>query len=134
ETLMKAFVAARLRLKASGMRVMENATGQDVEGMQTLYRGEDQANYNAVIQAVMDDITFNSAEGRKAADRGATTYRSARLETIIAMVLCGLLCAAAGYAINTGVARPIQLTTKTVEQLASGDLQVDVAGAERLDE
>jgi methyl-accepting chemotaxis protein len=134
DRLMKTFVAAWTELKANGERVLEKATSHDVDGMLVTYRGEGRVAYDLAVNSVVADMVFNASEGKKAAEHGAATYISARLSTAIVIVICGLLCAGAGFAIIVGVAKPIRQTTVTVDRLASGDLDVAISGAERKDE
>jgi methyl-accepting chemotaxis protein len=134
EQYMKTFAAARQKSRTSIAQVVEKAVGKDIEGMLQLFRGEDKANNDAVVNAVMADLDFTMTEGRKAADAGAAVYQSARLLTLMAIAFCGLLCAAAGMAVIASVARPIRQTATTVDRLAAGDLDVVVTGAERKDE
>lgn len=134
ERYMKSFFDEWTKVKASAAQVADKAARKDIEGILRLYRGDDKTNFEAAVAAVIADMDFNGAEGKKAADEGAATYQSARLLIVTAIVLCGLLCTGAGFAIIQGIARPIRLTTATVDRLAAGDLDVAITGAERKDE
>jgi methyl-accepting chemotaxis protein len=134
ERYMKTFAAEWVRLKASTAQIIDKAGRNDIEGMLGLYRGDDKTNFDAAIGAIVADLDFNATQGMKAADDGAATYRSSRVMIIAAIVFCGLLCSLAGLVIILGIARPVRLTTATVDRLAAGDLDVAITGAERKDE
>jgi methyl-accepting chemotaxis protein len=134
ERLMRTFADAWTKLKASNARVIDLAKQHDLDAMARLYDGDDRAVYDAAVNAVVADMDFNAAQGKIAAEQGEATYGSARLLTIGTLVLCGLLCVAAGVAIVRSVAGPLRLVTASVDRLATGDLDVVVAGADRADE
>jgi methyl-accepting chemotaxis protein len=134
ERLMKIFVAAWDRLKASSSQVLDRAAKGDVDGMLAVYRGSGHANIDEAMDAATADLEFNADEGKKAADRTAATYRSARTLTILAVLVCALVCIGAGFALIRSVGGPIRRTAVAVERLASGDLDVAVTGIERKDE
>jgi methyl-accepting chemotaxis protein len=134
ERLMRTYADAWTKLKASSAQIVDLANRHDVAAISRLYRGEDRANYDAAANAAAADMNFNAAQGKLAAEQGEATYGSARLLTIGALVLCGLLCVTAGVAIVRSVAGPLRLIMAIVDRLASGDLDVVVAGADRADE
>ena len=134
ERYMKTFATEWVKLKASAAQVIDKAGKNDIEAMLRLYRGDDLANFEAAIGAIVADVDFNASGGVNAANEGAATYRSSRVMIISAIVFCGLLCGGAGLAIILGIARPVHLTTATVDRLAAGDLDVAITGAERKDE
>ncbi len=134
ERLMRTYADAWTKLKASGAQVADLANRHDLAAMSRLYRGEDRANFDAAAGAVVADLDFNAAQGKSAAQESEATYVAARLWTIAALVLCGLLCVTTGLAIARSVAGPLRLITAAVERLATGDLDVAVSGADRADE
>jgi methyl-accepting chemotaxis protein len=134
ERLMRTFADAWIKLKATNAQVVELAKRHDLDGMIHLYHGDDRANYDTAVNAIVADLDFNAAQGKLAAEDGEATYGSARLLTIGALVLCGLLCIGAGLAIVRSVAGPLRLISTAVDRLATGDLDVVVAGAGRADE
>src|SRR5581483_3008431 len=100
----------------------------------TIFRDEMLPVFEKIRTAVLDDLKFNTEQGHKAADTGAAIYESSHLLILTALGFAALLCVGASIAITIGVARPIGSTTKAVERLAAGDLQVRVEGTERGDE
>ncbi|HVY18310.1 MAG TPA: MCP four helix bundle domain-containing protein, partial [Rhodopila sp.] len=134
ETNMKAFAAAWDKYKATTDTIVRLGTKGDVAALLALYANDDKANFEAALAAISSDADFNETEGRKAADEGAATFQSARLVTIIAIVLCVLVCAGAAAAIILGVAKPVRRLTDTVDRLAAGDFDVTIDGGDRKDE
>jgi len=134
ERLMRTFVDAWTKLKASVERTAELAAHRDVDAMLRQYRGEDRANYDAANNAILQDMDFNVAQGKLAAEAGEATYRAARLLTLGVLVLCGLLGIGAGVAIVRSVVRPLHNVTTIVERLTAGDLAVEITGIDRGDE
>ena len=134
ERLMRTYADAWAKLKSSNAQILDLATKRDLAAMIRLYHGENRAIYDAAVKAVVDDMDFNAAQGKVAAESGEATYQSARFMTLGALVLCGLLCVSAGLAIVRGISRPLRRITAAVGRLATGDLEVTVTGAERADE
>jgi methyl-accepting chemotaxis protein len=134
ERLMQEFATGWTKLKASNSQIVDLAQRHDLDSVANLYLGADHANYAAVVNSVIADLDFNAAQGTQSAKAGEATYLSARTWTIVALVLCGLLCLGAGFAIVKGVATPIRSITSSVDRLAAGELQVTVLGADRKDE
>ena len=134
ERLMREFAAAWSDFKASSGRVVELSAGADAAATIALYRGEDRRHFDAASGRVIADMDFNAGEGRKAADAGAATYALARMMTLGALALCGLLCVAVGYGLVRNVGAPLRLISAAVDRLASGDLSVSVSEINREDE
>jgi methyl-accepting chemotaxis protein len=134
ETLMKTFIANWAKFKTSSRIVTDAAGRDDTETALKTYVGEDSINVNAAIDAVVDNIEFNTSEGKRAADDGNATYQSARWVTILAIVLTSLICIAASAAMIFGIAKPLRRVTDTVDKLATGDFSVTIDGGERKDE
>ena len=134
ERLMQAFADAWMKLKASTARTVDLAGRHEVDAMLHQYRGEDRTNYEAATNAVLKDMNFNASQGKLAAEDGEATYNFARMLTVGALVLCGLLCIGAGLVVVRSVVRPLRRITASVERLAAGDLEVAVTGTDQADE
>ncbi len=134
ETLMKTFNENWDKFKVTSQAVADAAGSNDTETALRTYVGDDGTNITAAIDAVVQDIAFNTTEGKKAADDGNATYQSARWVTILAIVLTSLVCIGASAAMIFGIAKPLNRLTGTVERLAAGDLSVAIDGGERKDE
>jgi methyl-accepting chemotaxis protein len=110
-------------------------TKGDTAGAVELYRGAMRATFNSkVLDVIARDVELNVRAGTGAADAGEALYVSARTYIWIAMGLAALFCAAAGFAIITGVSGPIRRMTATMGRLAARDLKAEIEGAERKDE
>ncbi len=134
ERLMRTYTDAWTKLKATNARVAELVNQHDLDALGALYHGEDRADYDTAAGAVAAAMGFTEAQGRIAAQQGEATFRFARLLTIGALMLCGLLCIGAGLAIVRSVSGPLRLIAGAVDRLATGDLEVAVEGAKREDE
>jgi methyl-accepting chemotaxis protein len=99
-----------------------------------IFKGDMLPIFEKIRTTVLDDLKFNTEQGKKASDQGVAIYKSSQLLIISALAFAAFLCLGASAAITIGVARPIGRTTKAVERLATGDLKVVVEGTERGDE
>jgi methyl-accepting chemotaxis protein len=134
ERLMKTFDDAWAKARETTDQVLSLSKKGDAKAAVAIYAGPDRELFDRLRATVADDLAFNEAQGRKAADEGAAAYASARWLTIAALVVTALLCVLANLAIVTGVARPIGRTTDVVNRLAAGDRAIVVVDADRGDE
>ncbi len=134
ENLMKDFLANWEKFKASSTELIHGGSRGDIDTLFTFFLGVDKTNFEKAVAAVASDLDFNGSEGKKAADAGEAIYNNARVVTIAAIFLCSLICAGAGAAIITGVAKPMRRLATTVDRLAADDFEVDLAGGDRKDE
>jgi methyl-accepting chemotaxis protein len=128
------FDAAWAASKQTGRQLIELDKQFDRDGALQLFVGANAAAFGRMLKALEDDLAFNEAEGRKAADRGAAVYAQTRWLTLGALFATALVSALGGLAVVTGVARPIGRTTQVVHRLAAGDLSIAVTDTERGDE
>ena len=84
--------------------------------------------------ALVNNLNFNSAEGRKAADKSVEIYDVTRMLVITVAGLAVLINALLAYAIITNVSSPIRRMTDTMTRLANHDLQAVIEGQDRQDE
>jgi methyl-accepting chemotaxis protein len=135
ERLMREFDQALIRVKQTGEQVIAlvKSGGKPAE-MVSLFRQEGRANFDLAVSKLAEDMAFNRAEGVKAANLGAATFEQARWSTIVAMAAVVALGLLAGFALITGVARPIRRITGIINRLAGGDKSVSVTDAGRKDE
>ncbi|MDC7787490.1 HAMP domain-containing methyl-accepting chemotaxis protein [Rhodoplanes sp. TEM] len=90
----------------------------------------------AALREHMQRITANveQALDRRSAEASAAVVDTIRL-TVTAIGTAALLVLALAFAVaQFGVARPLGVLSRTMERLAGGDLEADVAGTERKDE
>jgi methyl-accepting chemotaxis protein len=104
------------------------------EAATKLYAGKLRDEFAQIRKVIEEDLAFNVDEGKKEADKGAEVYRSARSWIFGTLVLATLLCAAMGFMIIVGVARPITAMTETMRRLAGGDMAAEIPGVDRKDE
>jgi methyl-accepting chemotaxis protein len=104
------------------------------EAATKLYVGKLRDEFAQIRKVIEEDLAFNVDEGKKEADKGAEVYRSARSWIFGTLVLATLLCAAMGFMIIVGVARPITAMTETMRRLAGGDMAAEIPGVDRKDE
>jgi methyl-accepting chemotaxis protein len=90
--------------------------------------------FHDVIDPLEKDMALNAAEGRKAADRGAEIYASARMTVIAVLVVAAAICVFCGIMIVLGVSRPITAMTAAMKRLAARDMQGEIVGLGRGDE
>jgi methyl-accepting chemotaxis protein len=134
ERLMKAFDEGWTKVTRDANQMIDLVKKNDAAGAVALYRTGGRDSIDFVRKRLQEDLTFNEAEGRKAADHGAATYASARGATILALIVTALLCVLASFGIVAGVARPIGRTTAVVNRLASGDREIVITDTHRGDE
>ena len=104
------------------------------EAASKLFSGKLRSEFGQIHKTLEEDLAFNVDEGKKEADRGAEVYRSARSWIVVTLVVAALLCAAMGFMIIVGVARPITAMTETMRRLAGGDMAAEIRGVDRKDE
>jgi len=104
------------------------------EAASELFTGKLRTEFGQIRKTLEEDLAFNVDEGKKEADRGAEVYRSARSWIFVTLVVAALLCAAMGFMITVGVARPITAMTETMRRLAGGEMSAEIRGVERKDE
>jgi methyl-accepting chemotaxis protein len=134
ERLMREFDQVWKQTKQTGEQVADLANAGDANALLSLYRGDDKSHYDDAVADLLADMAFNSAEGVKAANAGATTYEQARWSVASALLVVALLSAAAGFAVISSVAKPIARGTAVVNRLAAGDKSVSIVDTERGDE
>jgi methyl-accepting chemotaxis protein len=128
-------IAAGWKAYAAGgqkMRAMVEA-GQREEAIDFFLTGSRDL-FNELREPMQKDIEFNTQQGRKAADRGAAIYESARLLVLGALVVAAAICAFCGFALIVGVSRPISAMTAAMRRLAARDMEAEIVGLGRGDE
>ncbi len=134
EKFVKEFDQAWSQTQQTAGKLAELAKSKDTAALVALFEGEEKNQFDLAISKLRMDSTFNRDEGVKAANTGAAVYEEARWSTIIALLIVATLCVLAGYAIISGVARPLARSTAVVNRLADGDKAVTIVDADRKDE
>ncbi len=131
--LMQQFKAAWDDYK-TGTVIADSTMSKDPVAAVSSYTGPNLVKFNAALNAVKQDILFNSEQGKLAADRGEATYRLAWMLTIGAVIFCGVLCILSTIIITRSIGTPLSASIVTVDGLAGGNLDVVVPETDRRDE
>jgi methyl-accepting chemotaxis protein len=121
-------------LKQSNQQLLQLLRGGSRGPASNLFMGANRDVFDTTIAAMDRDLTFNTGEGVRAADRGSAIYRTAAWTMLAAVGFVALVCVLACFAMIAGVARPIGRTTEIVSRLAAGDLSIAGAETDRNDE
>jgi methyl-accepting chemotaxis protein len=130
ERLMHAFDAAWTDHKQTERKYL----GDSKANPRDLLCEENTTSYTAAASALENDLNFNMAEGKKAADQGAAIYESTKLFMLGVMVVALATCLLLAHRIIGNLSGPIRLLTKAMTRLADGDLGTEVPGTLRADE
>jgi len=106
----------------------------DREAEYTIYAGDERTNFNKWSDVLTADIALNTKGGAAAADNGAALYISARYWIFAVLALAIVLCIGVGYAMITGVSRPITAMVEAMKKLAGGDTDTAIPAQGRKDE
>lgn len=99
-----------------------------------LYRGASRSAYDTASDTLGWLTDRSVAAGGEARARAATAYRDARLLIIAAILLAGLVVAAAVSFIGRSLAQPLLALADSMHRLASSNLDIEIAETERGDE
>jgi methyl-accepting chemotaxis protein len=131
--LMQQFKAAWDDYKTATV-IADSTMSKDPVAAVSSYTGPNLVKFNAALNAVKQDILFNSEQGKLAADRGEATYRLAWMLTIGAVIFCSVLCILSTIIITRSIGTPLSASIVTVDGLAGGNLDVVVPETDRRDE
>jgi methyl-accepting chemotaxis protein len=132
--LMKRFLDLWPKFRASARHTMDVAATGDAAAARELFLGPDFATKIAVTDVLKQQIAFNRAGAKEAADAIKSQFQRHRA-LLLAMLALGVLASIGmAAALILGLARPIRAATEALRRLAAGDLAVSVAGGDRGDE
>jgi methyl-accepting chemotaxis protein len=134
EVLIKQFDTEWASYQQISARALALGTNHDGKGAVQLYNGDSRDSFGRAAKALLDDGTFNVAEGKKAADNGAAIYGSTKILVYSALAVGAALCAVLGWLLVSGVSTPLQAITQAMERLAHHDLATEIVGRNRKDE
>ena len=117
-----------------GEHVKAIALHGDRERAGRMFGKEMQEQFARIRDLLGQDIALNTSEGRKAADRAAATYVTARTLIVIVLAIAAALCGALGAVFVRTVSRPVQDMTGAMNRLAARDWTVTVPALGRGDE
>jgi methyl-accepting chemotaxis protein len=100
----------------------------------SFYMADTRAIFDRIRASLAQDIAFNTAEGQKAAERGAEIYASARVLVIGALIVAATICMLCAFLIIHSVSRPIAAMTEAMRRLAGRDMKAEIIGLGRGDE
>jgi methyl-accepting chemotaxis protein len=99
-----------------------------------LFKGEMKDVFYRINADIEKNIKINLAGAKEATDRAAATY-SASHNTTIAVVLVGLAIAVGAMAFSFfGIARPLGRLNGAMTEMAGGNIDITIPGADRADE
>jgi methyl-accepting chemotaxis protein len=99
-----------------------------------LYLATTEVSEAALVDAGDKLFAYNVSIMREKVATGADLYGQGRTLLIGLTAVALALAALFGWAMNTGVSRPLRAMTEAMRRLAAGDLAVEVVGADRKDE
>ncbi|MEW6641961.1 MAG: ATP-binding protein [Pseudomonadota bacterium] len=99
-----------------------------------LYRTASQASYDVVNDALDAVTRLNVTSANAASDEADAAYRNARGWIGSAMVMAALLGMAALVYVKRFISRPLQQLAAGMRRLAGNDTDIEIHGAERIDE
>jgi methyl-accepting chemotaxis protein len=134
ESLMAEFVKQWPIFRQSALDTLDIARSGNMTGAMNAFNNGDEASRAALSEVLAKDITFHAQEGSMSADAEESIYRFSRLVLFIGTGFGVLVGAAMSLALIFGLVMPLKGASGAVEQLAQGDLNVTVRGAERGDE
>lgn len=99
-----------------------------------IYMTTSRAAFNAANKTLANLINLNVANAHEANNRADTTYRAALLLMGIAMVIAGLMVAAAVMYIRSSVSIPLLDLATCMRRLAGNETDIEIKGTERRDD
>ena len=99
-----------------------------------LFTEQNRKNFMDAAAALQNDLDFNVAEGKKAADEGAAIYATTKLLMLGVMAIAVILSGLLAYVVISTISVPIVLLTKAMNRLAQSDWSTEVPGTDRTDE
>ena len=99
-----------------------------------LFTEQNRKNFMDAAAALQNDLDFNIAEGKKAADEGAAIYVTTKLLMLGVMAIAVILSGLLAYVVISTISVPIVLLTKAMNRLAQSDWSTEVPGTDRTDE
>ncbi|AUC97871.1 histidine kinase [Bradyrhizobium sp. SK17] len=108
-------------------------TGQVSEAV-NLYRTTSQSTFDASSDALDRVTRLNVASAAAASDEADAAYRNSRALILVAMGIAAVLIMAALFYVKRYVSKPLLELAGGMRQLAGNDTDIEIRGAERIDE
>ena len=108
-------------------RVMGLSRALKTKEAMALMSGESSKLYDAFSDTLAKLVELNEKGGNDASAAGDSLYATARLWVIAILGICTLLGLAMAWAITRAITQPLAQAVKVANQLAKGDMAVDIA-------
>ena len=128
------FSAAWARVKEVDASVIKLVRDKEIPAALRVFRKESRDAFDKAVTVLGGEVAFNVTEGARAAARGQASAETATLWTTLGVVLGAVVSLGATVLVVATVARPIRAAIVTVDQLAAGNLEIEVDATERRDE
>ena len=115
-------------------RVLELSRAKRKSEAATMYLTSSRSAFMAVDKALDDLVNLNIANAHESSRRADANYRTALLLMGVAIVVGGLMVAAAVLYIRRSVSVPLLSLAACMRRLADNETDVDIKGTERQDE
>ena len=102
--------------------------------LRNLFTPEERDLFQSGPKALLSDLDFNVASGKKAGDVSAEIYATTRMIVIMVLIGALALCIALAMATLANISRPLARMASVMQKLADHDLTAVVEGSERDDE
>jgi len=99
-----------------------------------MYMTRSQSAFNVANKALASLISLNVSNAHEAGNRADETYRAALLFMRVAMLVAGMMVAAAVLYIKRSVSVPLLDLATCMRRLAGNETEIDIKGIERRDE
>jgi Methyl-accepting chemotaxis protein len=117
-----------------GKRVLSHSAEGNIEAANTILREEMVDSADAARNAVNKLVEFGTDDADTAFQGAEASYATTLTITFVAIAVLALVIAAAIWFAITGIARPIQTITASMNNLATGDADTAIPFAGRTDE
>lgn len=119
---------------AIGQEIVKMSRGNDKRGAADLFNSQITPIGQQISKAADVLIKFNEGDIERSASEAVGSYRAALLVSYSVLVVSALIIASAAIFAYSGIAKPIQVITGSMTQLAQGDTARQVPYAGRADE
>jgi methyl-accepting chemotaxis protein len=107
-------------------KTFEIARTGDLDGTIKSMRTVSKKSYDAVQKKVAELVEYNTKEAVDAEHHAKQIYTSAKLWTIVTIIVCVVVAMTLGFLIASAIATPMRRLVTEVDKMASGDLRVQL--------
>ncbi|TAM03148.1 MAG: methyl-accepting chemotaxis protein [Paraburkholderia sp.] len=111
-------------------QLLELSDANNDAAARTLATGESSATFQALNEAIENDVAFQNKGSEEARNSAESTYEAALWTTVALIVIAGVMGVGMAVFITRSITRPLNQAVNVAETVANGDLtsQIDVAG------